>query len=420
MILKAYRLAKGKKLNGNGYVLYASSYAAGMALMSETQFRYIVIEEFYSVGDDNRDVVDGIRHDLYCELIKTPQHQMSAPIYPRYSRTQRRLFDYTNAERTPNKISRSGNTLTPCKSTPASVESSVAQMENFPLAGSQSSFHSTISYSPTPERKSRKRDHPFEEIDLNLTPRSDNSAKVHEEGADISPLLVDSGRGIDSNPQEHDNSSIVKHMDISSGRELERGNTDIRPSHARNDSKATLGSKQSKTAGQDTQAATSSPRRLRTSPSYQRSFNLIPRHTLAPIRRPLCIRSLESATGVHASRNKVFDFFAVICSVEAQVVKPPMMPLKRDMRITDPSTDKKVLVSVFVNPINFKPRVGTIALLRSLTTHEWDRGMLNAYPQQCEGKNWFIVNPTSVEGCDVQALRSWWTLKSAETVKQPD
>ena len=85
------------------------------------------------------------------------------------------------------------------------------------------------------------------------------------------------------------------------------------------------------------------------------------------------------------------------------------------MRIVDPSTSKRVLVSVFVNPINFKPSVGTIALFRSLTTHEWDRGMLNAYPQQCEGKDWFIIDPIGVEGCDVPGLRNWWTLKCAET-----
>lgn len=132
---------------------------------------------------------------------------------------------------------------------------------------------------------------------------------------------------------------------------------------------------------------------------------------LLPIKRPLQLRTLDSLTGLHATRNKVHDVFAVICSVETSVIKPPAMPLKRDIRIMDPSTDKKVLVSVFVDPVHFHPPVGTVALFRSLTTHEWDRGMLNVYPQQCGGKAWFVPDPVGVPGCDVEGLKDWWRRK---------
>lgn len=376
-----------------------------------------MIEDFYSIGDDNRDLVDNVRHDLYCELIKTPRHQLSAPIYELYGRTKRRIFDHAKYEGKPRKRVRDEEILTSHNSTPASVEYSAAQIENFPIEGSQSSLRSSP-YSPTPERNARKRDHPFDEIDLNLTPRSDNVVKLPEDMPEVNRILDHSGHDISSIPKENNNSATVKHLDISYEQELDRINADDRLSQDQNDSKPTVGIKQREAAVPDNRGANFRPRILNASPSYHKSSNVSPLQTLVSIKRPLCIRSLQSVTGVHASRNKVFDFFAVICSIEAQVVKPPMMPLKRDMRIVDPSTNKRVLVSVFVNPVGFKPSVGTIALFRSLTTHEWDRGMLNAYPQQCEGKNWFIIDPIGIKGCDVPALRNWWKLKSAETDNQ--
>lgn len=139
-----------------------------------------------------------------------------------------------------------------------------------------------------------------------------------------------------------------------------------------------------------------------------------PRQALLPIKRPLQLRTLDSLTGAHATRNKVHDVVAVICSVDATVIKPATMPPKRDMRIVDPSTDKKVLVSVFVDPIRFRPPVGTVALFRSLTTHEWDRGMLNVYPQQCAGREWFVPDPVGVPGCDVPALKEWWRRRTRD------
>lgn len=382
-----------------------------------------MIEDFYSIGDDNRDPVDNMRHDLYTELIRTPRHQLPVPSYESYRHTKRRIFDHAKYKGISRAKGRGEESLNTRNSTPASVESSAAQVENFPIDGSQSSFHSSP-YSPTLERNVRKRDHPFDEIDPNLTPRSDNAVPLSADTPDVNKFFNQSGHDVKSTSRENHHSTPVKHLNISYEQEVHYNNVDNPLPQYQNVSKPTVELKQRKVAAvQDNRLANSSPRMLKTSPPYNKSSNISPRQSLLPIKRPLCIRSLQSVTGVHASRNKVFDFFAVICSIEAQVVKPPMMPLKRDMRIVDPSTDKKVLVSVFVNPLNFKPSVGTIALFRSLTTHEWDRGMLNAYPQQCEGKNWFIIDPIGIKGCDVPALRSWWKLKSAEmdtAGRQPD
>ena len=138
-----------------------------------------------------------------------------------------------------------------------------------------------------------------------------------------------------------------------------------------------------------------------------------------PIERPLNIKPLVAFRG-YPRRNDIFDVFVVIQSVADAVIKRPRMPPKRDIRIVDPSTDKKVLLSVFVDPENFVPVVGTIALIRSVTTHEWEGGMLNIYPNQCEGKAWFLPNPESIAGCDVEAMRLWWTRKEAEMIDQQD
>lgn len=379
-----------------------------------------MIEDFYSIGDDNRDLVDNMKHDLYGELIRTPRHPPSAPTAPtsnRYHHTKRRIFDHARYDGQPKKKGRGEEILTTYESPRASTESSAAQVENLPIEGSQSSFPSSP-YSPTLERNVRKRDHTFDEIDLNLTPRSDNSTQLSENIPDTDKYFDQSAHNMKPTSRENRSLKATKYLDIAYEQELDRGNADNRLNQDQNDSKPNLELKQRKAAAQDTRAANFSSGTLNASPSPHKHSKLSPRQTFLPIKRPLCIRSLQSVTGVHASRNRVFDFFAVICSIEAQVVKPPMMPLKRDMRIVDPSTDKKVLVSVFVNPLTFKPSVGTIALFRSLTTHEWDRGMLNAYPQQCEGKNWFIVDPVGIKGCDVPALRNWWKLKSTETESQ--
>ena len=66
-----------------------------------------------------------------------------------------------------------------------------------------------------------------------------------------------------------------------------------------------------------------------------------------------------------------------------------------------------------VEPKHFTPAVGTVALFRSVTSHEWDGGSLNAYPKLCEGKDWFVPNPVEIQGCEVggygvSEMREWW------------
>ena len=146
----------------------------------------------------------------------------------------------------------------------------------------------------------------------------------------------------------------------------------------------------------------------------------MPTKCLEAIERALNLIPLSRLRG-YPRRNDVYDVFVVIQSVGNEVIKRSRMPAKRDLRIVDPSTVKKVLLSIFVDPEKFIPTVGTIALIRSVTTHEWDGGMINVYPNQCEGKQWFVPNPVGVPGCDVDRMREWWAKQAeAEKIQQEE
>ena len=120
--------------------------------------------------------------------------------------------------------------------------------------------------------------------------------------------------------------------------------------------------------------------------------------TLQPITRPLKLSPLASVTGPNRSKNEVHDILAVITHVDAHTYKPPHMPRKRDLRIMDTSTSKRVILSVFTDPVGFEPEVGTVALFRNLTTHDWDGGNLKAYPWLCEAKGWFLPASEDLHG----------------------
>ena len=156
-----------------------------------------------------------------------------------------------------------------------------------------------------------------------------------------------------------------------------------------------------------------SPSRLSRIPLLRRQEISLTRDgkQLRPINRILKLMPLSRLSGSRALRNKICDVFVVICSVAPDIVKRSGMQAKRDLCIMDPSTDKRVCLSVFVDPCNFAPAVGTIALMRSVTTHEWDGGSLNVYPKECEDREWFIPDPVGIEGCDVEGLRGWWQKK---------
>ena len=161
-------------------------------------------------------------------------------------------------------------------------------------------------------------------------------------------------------------------------------------------------------------------RTLRPVPSSSTRITMS-RDTVLPITRPLRIQPLRSILSPNNRRNSVVDVLAVITFVSPHVVTPPRLPPKRDLRLLDPScpsTRQPVLFSVFVDPNHFRPAVGTVALFRSVTTHEWNGGSLNAYDKDCAGRKWYLPNPVGVDGCDIQGLKDYYKQWLAEEQKK--
>jgi len=111
-----------------------------------------------------------------------------------------------------------------------------------------------------------------------------------------------------------------------------------------------------------------------TSVSQQALRALESRNPLKRVRNPLEIYNLSSMSGDRKSQNKRGDYFAVVEWVDNKTIKRFCMSMKRDLRIVDPSTEKKVLLS----------------------------------EKDCKSFDWFIPNPVGIDGCDVEAMREWW------------
>ncbi|KAI9887651.1 MAG: hypothetical protein M1823_000515 [Watsoniomyces obsoletus] len=143
----------------------------------------------------------------------------------------------------------------------------------------------------------------------------------------------------------------------------------------------------------------------------------VPNLPLKPIPRPLekeaitlsCIPSLQPR------QNRLCDVLAIIDWVCPNVQSCFLGP-KREVRLVDDSTDKRVLLSVFINPTEFKPEIGTVALWRNLRNHKWEGYSLNAYDKDCNGWKWFVMGEdlekegekVGLEKRRVEELRKWW------------
>ena len=136
----------------------------------------------------------------------------------------------------------------------------------------------------------------------------------------------------------------------------------------------------------------------------------LPQHeSIRTLPSPLQLSTLASVTGSNATRNKQVNILAMIEYVSNSTVKPATAPLKRDVRLVDPSTDRKVTLSVFVDPVNFIPKKYDIMLFQNLTTHDFSGGNLNAYPKKCRGTEWYILNPYDIKECDMRSMEVFRT-----------
>lgn len=427
MILTSYRLSKGRKLSGSGSVIY------------------VIIEDFYSIGEEPRENVHNERHDRYDELIKTPISQSMKQLEERLSSDIGRqlhegAYDGYGYEQYSQQHKKEEIDSFWCSSPESSRELTIEMKKVSPRAAS-AEFPKLVIASPSSKQESRRR----HELLGNI---SYDSSRHHildiSEADKRQRLFVALSHSEERNRKRNENFSefdpAIDPRDIKIMRLItERSATPVKINRielpARLEWNTKIASKHldidllvarkkiemPQSLDRPRKLEMDDPKYLARHPSTAKSLtaSVTTKFTgsqgLLAIKTPLRICTLDSLTGRNATRNKVHDVFAIVCSVQECVVKPPKnMPRKRDIRIMDPSTDKKVLVSVFVDPDNFKPTVGTVALFRNLTTHEWDSGMLNVYHDKCAGKAWFIKDPVEVEGCDVKVLKEWWEKKNFE------
>ncbi|KAI1359879.1 hypothetical protein F5Y08DRAFT_318577 [Xylaria arbuscula] len=126
--------------------------------------------------------------------------------------------------------------------------------------------------------------------------------------------------------------------------------------------------------------------------------------------QPLKLTKLRSIPNLPFKQNWSVNVLCVVSAISD--VEPAGIPpfTQRQARLTDPSTDKHVLVTVFLDAHLFTPRVGSVVLLCGVKNHRFDGGSLKKYDSDRpkSGGTWWCEDPSQLSWCDVDGLRQWW------------
>jgi len=133
--------------------------------------------------------------------------------------------------------------------------------------------------------------------------------------------------------------------------------------------------------------------------------------------RPLKLTNLCAIPNLPYKQNWSVNVLCVVSAISD--VEPAGIPpyTQRQARLTDPSTDKHVLLTVFLDPKLFDPKVGSVVLLLGVKNHRFDGGSLKKYEsdRRRTGDRWWYENPRQFEWCDVDSLLQWWAQNTVET-----
>ncbi len=131
---------------------------------------------------------------------------------------------------------------------------------------------------------------------------------------------------------------------------------------------------------------------------------------------PLKLTKLRSIPNLPYKQNWSVNVLCVVSAISD--VEPARIPpyTQRQARLADPSTDKHVLLTVFLDPHLFAPQVGSIVLLFGVKNHRFDGGSLKKYASDRPktGESWWCENPAQFAWCDVDGLRQWWAGTEAQ------
>jgi hypothetical protein len=135
---------------------------------------------------------------------------------------------------------------------------------------------------------------------------------------------------------------------------------------------------------------------------------------------PLKLTPLRAVPLLPYKQNWSVNVLAVVASISEP--GPSHLPphTQRTARLTDPSTTKQVLLTVFLDPEAFAPKVGSVVLLGGVKNHRFDGGSLKKYASDKpkDGERWWFEEPWDMEWCDVARLKDWWRTRQASTSEE--
>lgn len=130
----------------------------------------------------------------------------------------------------------------------------------------------------------------------------------------------------------------------------------------------------------------------------------------------LKLTPLRSIPNLPYKQNWMVNVLAVVVSLSP--VEPAHLPpyTQRTARLADLSTSKRVLLTVFLDPEEFAPEVGSVVLLVGVKNHRFDGGCLKKYASDRPKDTgsgmcrWWLENPRGLEWCagEVDQLVNWW------------
>ncbi|EHK16220.1 uncharacterized protein TRIVIDRAFT_122935, partial [Trichoderma virens Gv29-8] len=126
---------------------------------------------------------------------------------------------------------------------------------------------------------------------------------------------------------------------------------------------------------------------------------------------PLKLTTLRLIPHLPYAQNWSVNVLAIVASLSP--VEPSHLPpgKQRTARIADPSTAKQVHLTVFLDPDDFTPRVGSAVLLVGVKNHRFDGGSLKKYAsdgKRDSGQRWWFEDPWELSWLDVAGIKSWW------------
>lgn len=136
------------------------------------------------------------------------------------------------------------------------------------------------------------------------------------------------------------------------------------------------------------------------------------------LQTPLKLTTLRAIPNLPYRQNWSCNILAIIASL-SPVESSNLQPYKqRTARITDPSTAKQVHLTVFLDPDEFNPKVGSAVLLTGVKNHRFDGGSLKKYASDKGQGTWWFEDPWDLAWCDVRGIKGWWSEMEAYCASQ--